>query len=612
MKTITILLIITAFSVFTKAQSVGIGTTTPNANAQLDITSSTKGVLIPRMNTAQMTALTSPEGLMIYNTDSAAFAYRNATAWVFLKGTANVANNWSTRGNAGTDTAKNFMGTTDDIDIIFKRNKWPAGLLGSKNTSWGDQALAAVTTGFLNTAVGNYALNYNQSGSTNTAVGYGTLFSNVSGGENVAIGSDALSSSTGNFNTAVGDGAGLNNITGNSNVFIGLTAGANEMGSNKLYIDNIGADANNALIYGEFDNKILRLNANVGIGQGTPQSLLHVRNANTNANSSQVIIEGNSNFGAASYAALEFRANAASAASSPAGRIKSYYTSNLYSDAKMTFQTIDIGPSFVDAMTLANGRVGIGTTTPTTASLVISNPLQNGIDLSSSNTYAEMRVIRNTLGVVDKDLYLAYGSPFSSAIHLFSAAAETMTIKNNEVGIGTSPAANTFKLAVKHENLGLQIQSASAGTSFWEIYQVGAASGNLLLYNGNGANVGSFNYTSGVYSATSDGRLKENIQLLGEVLPAVMKLQAKTYSYKADDKHTPNIGFIAQDVEGLFPQLVTPPMTTAGRTGNYTMNYAGFGVLAIQAIQEQQKIIQNQEERITALEEMVKKMTDHK
>ncbi|MFC4096332.1 hypothetical protein [Euzebyella saccharophila] len=52
------------------AQSVGINTLTPNAAAALDIESTTGGLLIPRMTTTQMNALSSPpDGLLVYNTD---------------------------------------------------------------------------------------------------------------------------------------------------------------------------------------------------------------------------------------------------------------------------------------------------------------------------------------------------------------------------------------------------------------------------------------------------------------------------------------------------------------------------------------------------------------
>ncbi len=61
---------------------VGIGTSTPEASALLEINSTEKGFLPPRMTTAQMNAIVSPaEGLTIYNTDKEGLCYYNNTQW---------------------------------------------------------------------------------------------------------------------------------------------------------------------------------------------------------------------------------------------------------------------------------------------------------------------------------------------------------------------------------------------------------------------------------------------------------------------------------------------------------------------------------------------------
>jgi len=62
---------------------VGVGTTTPNASSALDITSTTKGLLMPRMTETQRDAISSPAtGLMIYQTDgTAGFYYYNGSSW---------------------------------------------------------------------------------------------------------------------------------------------------------------------------------------------------------------------------------------------------------------------------------------------------------------------------------------------------------------------------------------------------------------------------------------------------------------------------------------------------------------------------------------------------
>jgi len=57
---------------------VGIGTVTPNFSSALDITSTDKGLLIPRMTTSQRNAIISPaNGLFVYNTDSDEFQYNS-------------------------------------------------------------------------------------------------------------------------------------------------------------------------------------------------------------------------------------------------------------------------------------------------------------------------------------------------------------------------------------------------------------------------------------------------------------------------------------------------------------------------------------------------------
>lgn len=68
--------------------SVGIGTTatTPYANAVLDVSSTTKGVLLPRLTDAQRLTLTAllgatANGLIIYNTDTFKFNYWDGTKW---------------------------------------------------------------------------------------------------------------------------------------------------------------------------------------------------------------------------------------------------------------------------------------------------------------------------------------------------------------------------------------------------------------------------------------------------------------------------------------------------------------------------------------------------
>jgi Protein of unknown function (DUF1566) len=82
MKNTFLVFIAFLFTGTAQAQSVGIGTTTPAASAQLEINSTTKGLLPPRMTMAQRDAIIAPvEGLMIYNTDLKMPNYYDGTGW---------------------------------------------------------------------------------------------------------------------------------------------------------------------------------------------------------------------------------------------------------------------------------------------------------------------------------------------------------------------------------------------------------------------------------------------------------------------------------------------------------------------------------------------------
>jgi uncharacterized protein (TIGR02145 family) len=93
-KKLTLLVAVIATSFTTFAQ-VGIGTTTPNASAALDITSTTSGLLPPRMTEAQRNVISTPAaGLIVYCTDCGAngeLQLFNGTSWVNMVGAAAAA-----------------------------------------------------------------------------------------------------------------------------------------------------------------------------------------------------------------------------------------------------------------------------------------------------------------------------------------------------------------------------------------------------------------------------------------------------------------------------------------------------------------------------------------
>lgn len=102
--------------------NAGIGTTTPDASALLELSSTSSGFLVPRMTTTQRNAIASTAAsLLIYNTTTLQFEYYGG-GWIPMLSSSNATlTNWLLTGNAG-NAATNFIGTTDAKDFIVKTN----------------------------------------------------------------------------------------------------------------------------------------------------------------------------------------------------------------------------------------------------------------------------------------------------------------------------------------------------------------------------------------------------------------------------------------------------------------------------------------------------------
>lgn len=96
--------------------------TTGQTSAALDVKSTTKGFLLPRMTQAQRVAITSPaEGLLVFQTDGGkGLYYYINSAWTVIS--SGAAGPWSLTGNSGTNSYFNFLGTTDNTSLRIRTN----------------------------------------------------------------------------------------------------------------------------------------------------------------------------------------------------------------------------------------------------------------------------------------------------------------------------------------------------------------------------------------------------------------------------------------------------------------------------------------------------------
>lgn len=149
---------------------------------------------------------------------------------------------------------------------------------------------------------------------------------------------------------------------------------------------------------------------------------------------------------------------------------------------------------------------------------------------------------------------------------------------------------------------GLRILNTGPNLSNWTLYAANST-GNLLLY-ADGVNKGVFSASTGAYTTVSDKRLKTNIKDYTTTLTDVMKMEVKSYQRFNSDKT--EIGLMAQDALKYFPELVYDNTNDKGEQF-YTMDYSRIGVIAIKAVQEQQKEIEFLKKEIAELKMLMKK-----
>lgn len=211
---ITITLLGTGIHV--KSQGVAINTNGSSADvsAMLDVSSTDRGMLIPRMTKAQRDAFVNlSTGLLIYQTNNTpGFYFYDGSSWVVV-GLESISINDLSDGKTGGNSIflGSGAGTNDDGS-------------DNENVGVGQDAFAANTSGEHNNAFGFHSLKNNTTGSNNTAYGHMSLYENTTGNKSTAIGSFALFTQTGNAsddnlnNVAVGyEALYTNNPTSSTN-----------------------------------------------------------------------------------------------------------------------------------------------------------------------------------------------------------------------------------------------------------------------------------------------------------------------------------------------------------------------------------------------------------
>lgn len=170
-------------------------------------------------------------------------------------------------------------------------------------------------------------------------------------------------------------------------------------------------------------------------------------------------------------------------------------------------------------------------------------------------------------------------------------------LKNARVGINTHNPQSMLDIEQPNPGPGNGVFLNLAGIGHWETSVDNSADYNFYFNNA----LKSYILDSdGTYFKTSDRRLKRDIESIDDVLPSLLRLTPSRYRYIDAGPESPvSIGFIAQDVQPLFPDLVSEKNDYLG------INYSGFSVITVKAIQEQQELINEQASQIADLQREV-------
>lgn len=202
-KTTALLSCLLTFSAF--SQNVGINATgaAPAASAMLDISSTSSGLLIPRMTTAQRTAIAAPAtGLLVYDNSIGTFYYYDGTQWLPL---LNSSTGWNVTGNTVT-AANNILGSLNAQPVRFFSNNLERMRInptdgeivaGATASPYAGDMIAAVSTAALSFGINGYSANNGSGTWGETMAASTTAFSAVQG---VYGGSGPGSGVLGNYN----------------------------------------------------------------------------------------------------------------------------------------------------------------------------------------------------------------------------------------------------------------------------------------------------------------------------------------------------------------------------------------------------------------------------
>lgn len=577
---------------------VGIGTTNPASSAILELSSTSKGFLPPRMTESEKSAIVSPvAGLMIYQiNNSQGLYYYTGSAWTGPLSVSDLTQYLKTDGTASATGDLNLGGqkvvnlATPTASADGANKGYVDGLTGG--LSWKESVVNLVSSAPSTPATGSrYILTASWGGGSTNQI---ATYNGSSWTFTTPSNRDAVFATTPS-NGYVFNGSSWNQF--NSSVTYSFSTGlSNSSNTISLATSGVGTThiADGAVTASKLNSmsatsgQVLRYNgtawAPTTLNSGTVTSVsvgsgLSISNATTTPTISITTVPvasggtGSSNGSITGTGALTFAAGG-------------------------TNQNVSLTPSG-SGYTLLNGKVGLGIATPATSLHIQNSNVYGGSDNPASTSVPSM--------------YIYNSSNSSSSAHAILAVRTGGNSGGNPYMSWDINGVKGYSMGINNSTDQLIINSR------WD-FAVGTAANNMMIFNetgqtrviipsdagnynnswpsGWGGGIGTYDMSlSGIYyttlSARSDRRLKNEINPIATTdAQKLLKLNPVTYYWNKGvcDDHALQYGFIAQDIEKVFPDMVS---TATDDMQTKSVNYQSFHALTVKMIQDQEAEIQN-------------------
>jgi hypothetical protein len=460
--------------------------------------------------------------------------------------------------NALSNTITGFQGnyiTAVGFEAL-KNDTW-----GYFNTGIGSSALFSNTTGLANTAVGSNSLYSNTTANYNTAVGTSALRLNTTGESNTATGNSALeANTTGSFNTAAGAGALKSNTTGVRNSASGFSAlGNNTIGSN-----------NTATGFGALEK-----NTNGGENTAHGAYALQMNTGDGRENSAFGFSALKSNTSGIQNTATGFNA----------------LSSNTIGNRNTATGWYALGLNTEGDQNSAFGWYAlVSNTTGKLNTAVGEGALKTNRTGDQNSAFGQDALANNSTG--------KYNSVFGRNAFHFNSTGDKNTVLGWSAGNANTVGSNNTAIGAEATFGANNLTNATAIG-----YQANVNDNNKIRLGNGSVTVieGAVSFT-----AVSDSRIKKNIVNSTYGLATVLQLRPVEYNLNSNDLK--QVGFIAQEVQKLVPEVVTGKEGDLSKGEILGITYSNLVPVLTKAIQEQQKQIEDQNAKIAAQQKQIEEL----